>query len=260
MRLALSAFMLIVVFLHTGPLALELISAAVVAYECVVQQLGLARSGSRFRSRMWLAIALGVILLGAMWHDHLTMGETPTAALLNSPRLVAANLFVIFGAVACVLAPAASAKIGLEAEPVCTDTGVALVCPEAEHQCLGTTTSRRPSRRETAWHAARPDPPLPPLFRSVQRHTFRWMSTTSSLPSPSACSHNPPAGRLCLTLVPANARAELSHAAALCDAQLASFIRPSSESTPWSPRWLSWRQCKANGAFPIPVRGYRNRV
>jgi len=113
MRLALAAFMLIVVFLRTGPLALELIATAVVAYECVAQPLGLARSGGRFRSRMWMAVTLGAVTLVAMWRDDMASGQSAGATLLGSPRLVAANLFCLFGLIACLVSPASAAKVGL---------------------------------------------------------------------------------------------------------------------------------------------------
>jgi hypothetical protein len=113
MRLAVAAFMLVVVFLRTGPLALELIATAAVAYECVVQPLGLARSGGRFRGRMWVAVALGALALAAMWRDALASGVSPAAALLGSPRLVAANLFCLFGLITCFLSPGPTAKVGM---------------------------------------------------------------------------------------------------------------------------------------------------
>lgn len=146
MRLALAAFMLIVVFLRTGPLALELIATAVVAYECVAQPLGLARSGGRFRSRMWMAVTLGAVTLVAMWRDDMASGQSAGAALLGSPRLVAANLFCLFGLIACLVSPASAAKVGLgEVVSACPHARVST--PKAgpvAAPCPRSSTSRPP--------------------------------------------------------------------------------------------------------------------
>eukprot|EP00962_Isochrysis_galbana_P006311 scaffold1704_cov100-Isochrysis_galbana.AAC.4 len=157
MRLALAAFMLIVVFLRTGPLALELIATAVVAYECVAQPLGLARSGGRFRSRMWMAVTLGAVTLVAMWRDDMASGQSAGATLLGSPRLVAANLFCLFGLIACLVSPASAAKVGLGE--------VVSACPHARVSTPKARPVAAPCPR--SWTCGRPLPPKldlwPPL-------------------------------------------------------------------------------------------------